>query len=99
MKPRLISVEATSRMRIYIPLFYIVLLCGCASTQPRIPGQTLVNDSPSLRRDTVRAVTTYEMALSPFRGSLPVVDTQIITPPGYIGVERHTDLVDAMLGY
>jgi hypothetical protein len=34
------------------------------------------------------------MALSPYQGSLPVVDTQIVTPPGYVGVERHTDMIN-----
>lgn len=83
-------------MKTFLSFFCIALLCGCVSTQSRIPGQTFVNVSPSLRRDAVRAVATYEMALSPYEGSLRVVDTQIITPPGNIGAERNTGMADTM---
>lgn len=62
--------------------------------QSRIPGQTLVNDSPSLRRDAVRAVATYELAVSPYQGSLPVIDTQVITPPKRVRVEQGTEYVE-----
>jgi hypothetical protein len=83
-------------MKTFVPLFCMAILCGCVLTQSRIPGQTLVNISPTLRRDTVHAVGSYEMALSPFQGSLQVVDTQIVTPPGYIRAEPHTDLANTM---
>ena len=73
----------------------LLVASGCASPQARIPGQTLVNASPRLKRDAVRAVATYEMALSPYRGPLPVVDTQVIQPPGEIAAEQKTDLVHA----
>jgi hypothetical protein len=85
-----------ARMKTFIPLFCLALFCGCASAPPRIPGRTLANSSPGLMRDALSIVGNYEMALSPYSGSLPVVDTQIITPPGYIGVERHTDFVNTM---
>src|SRR5437763_1386910 len=73
----------------------LAVLSGCESPQSRIPGQTLVNGSPRLRRDAVRAVATYEIALSPYRGPLPVVDTQVIQPPAEIAVEQKTDLAHA----
>src|SRR2546425_4317792 len=82
-------------MKTFLPLLCIALLCGCVSTQPRIPGQTLVNGSPSLRRDAMRAVATYEMALSPYKGALLVVDTQIVQPPSRIRIERRKDMVES----
>jgi len=83
-------------MKTYIRLLCLVALCGCASPPPRLPGQTLVNNAPALRRDALRAVSTYEMALSPYQGALPVIDTQIVEAPGRIGIERATDKVDTM---
>ena len=44
----------------------------------------------------MRAVSTYEMALSPYQGALPVIDTQIVETPERIGIERATDKVDTM---
>jgi hypothetical protein len=82
-------------MKAFLSCLSVVLLCGCASPQAHIPGQTLVNGSPSLRRDAVRAIATYEMAVAPYKGALPVIDTQVTQPPTRIGVERSTDLVQS----
>ncbi|MDE3100111.1 MAG: hypothetical protein KGJ88_11620 [Verrucomicrobiota bacterium] len=83
-------------MKPFIPLFCLAMLCSCASPPPRLPGQTLVNDAPALRRDALRVVSLYEPTLSSSQGVLRVVDTQIVQAPGHIGVERGTDKVDTM---
>ena len=83
-------------MKTFIPLFCLAMLCSCATPPPRLPGQTLVNDAPALRRDALRAVSFYEPALSSSQGALSVIDTQIVQAPGRIGVERSTDKVDTM---
>ena len=82
-------------MKILLSMLALIVLCGCASLPARVPGQTLVNGSPTLRRDAVRAVAIYEMALSPYKGSLRVIDTQIVEAPGAIGAEPGGDLVKA----
>ena len=43
----------------------------------------------------MRAVATYEMALSPYKGALLVVDTQIVQPPSRIRIERRKDMVES----
>lgn len=78
---------------IFLSLAGALLLCGCASMPP-VPGQSLANGSPRLRRDTVNAVAAYEMVLAPYKGPLRIVDTQIVQPPNKIDVERATDFVE-----
>jgi hypothetical protein len=80
-------------MKTWISLLTIVLIFGCATRQAPVPGQTLVNGSPKLRKDAVRAVATYEMAVSAYKGPLPVIDTQIVEAPGHLGAEPGTELV------
>jgi len=82
-------------MKIYILMLLIVISSGCALPQSSIPGQTLVNGSPRLRMDAIRTVAIYEMALSPYKGPLPVLDTQLVQAPSQIGYERGTDLVQS----
>lgn len=72
----------TGRLRYALLGLFLVIAAGCATPKNRhLPGQSIANDFPLLRRDAIRAVAIFEAALVPGTRSLTVKDTRVIQPP------------------